>query len=366
MALTPPSPAALLAAPKVLLHDHLDGGLRPETVIELADETGYTGLPTTDPGELAEWMKRGADRKDLVLYLDTFAHTTGVMQTAESIHRVARECAEDLAADGVVYAEVRFAPELHLERGLSMDEVLEAVTAGFMAGSEGTPLTIRSICSAMRQADHSLEVAQLAVKWRDQGVVGFDIAGPEHGFPPDDHLLAFQFARRKNFHFTIHAGEAYGPPSIWKALQWCGAERLGHGVRIIDDIEIGPDGEASLGSLASYIRDRRVPLEVCPSSNLHTGVVDDLADHPIKLFKDLKFRVTLNTDNRLMSDISMTKEMQNMVDVFGWDLLDMQWLTVNAMKSAFLPFDERLVLINDVIKPTYAQMMAADGGYPPR
>ena len=351
-----PTPEAILSAPKVLLHDHLDGGLRPQTVIDLADETGYSGLPTTNPDELAEWMKRGADRKDLVLYLDTFAHTTGVMQTAESLHRVARECAEDLSADGVVYAEVRFAPELHTENGLSMDAVLEAVTSGFADGSADTPLTIRTLCSAMRQNNNSLEVAQLAVAWRDRGVVGFDIAGPEKGFPPDDHLLAFQFLERENFHFTIHAGEAYGPPSIWKALQFCGAERLGHGVRIIDDIEIDDDGEAHLGRLADFIRDRRIPLEVCPSSNLHTGVVDDLADHPIKLFKDLKFRVTLNTDNRLMSNISMSKEMQNMVDVFGWDMLDMQWLTVNAMKSAFLPFDERLVLINDVIKPTYARL----------
>lgn len=343
-------------APKVLLHDHLDGGLRPETVIELADETGYPNLPTTDPSELAEWMKRGADRKDLVLYLDTFAHTTGVMQTADSLHRVARECAEDLIADGVVYAEIRFAPELHVDRGMSMDEVLEAVTAGFADASRDTPLTIRTICSAMRQMSNSLEVSQLAVRWRDQGVVGFDIAGPEAGFPPDDHMLAFQYAQRENFHFTIHAGEAYGPRSIWKALQFCGAERLGHGVRIIDDITMDPDGGATLGRLAHYIRNRRIPLEVCPSSNLHTGVVDTLADHPIKLFKDLKFRVTLNTDNRLMSDISMTAEMRNMVEVFGWDLLDLQWLTVNAMKSAFLPFDERLALINNVIKPTYAAL----------
>jgi adenosine deaminase len=351
-----PTPQDILAAPKVLLHDHLDGGLRPTSVIELADEFGYSGLPTTDPAELAEWMKRGADRKDLVLYLDTFAHTVGVMQTREALHRVARECAEDLIADGVVYAEIRFAPELHVEQGLTMDDVLEAVTAGFADGSANSPLTIRTICSAMRQNNLSLEVSQLAVRWRERGVVGFDIAGPEKGFPPDDHVIAFQYAERENFHFTIHAGEAYGPPSIWKALQWCGAERLGHGVRIIDDIEVGGDGELRLGRLAHYIRDRRIPLEVCPSSNLHTGVVDDLADHPIKLFKDLKFRVTLNTDNRLMSDISMTKEMQNMVDVFGWDMLDMQWLTVNAMKSAFLPFDERLVLINEVIKPRYAEL----------
>ena len=242
-----PTPDELLAAPKVLLHDHLDGGLRPETVIELADETGYAGLPTTNAAELAEWMKRGADRKDLVLYLDTFAHTTGVMQTPDSLHRVARECAEDLAADGGVYAEVRFAPELHTEQALTMDDVVEAVTAGFEAGSADTALTIRTICSAMRQNENSLAVSELAVRWRDRGVIGFDIAGPENGFPPDDHMPAFQLAQRENFHFTIHAGEAYGPKSIWKALQWCGAERLGHGVRIIDDISIDGDGQAHLG-----------------------------------------------------------------------------------------------------------------------
>lgn len=351
-----PTRSEIDAAPKVLLHDHLDGGLRPTTVIELADELGYHGLPTTNPDELAIWMRRGADRKDLVLYLETFAHTVGVMQTADSLHRVARECAEDLAADGVVYAEVRFAPELHVENGLSMDDAVEAVTSGFADASAGTPLTIRTICSAMRHLYRSLEVSQLAVKWRDQGVIGFDIAGPEKGYPPDDHMLAFQYAQRENFHFTIHAGEAYGPASIWKALQWCSAERLGHGVRIVDDIEIAEDGTASLGRLADYIRDCRIPLEVCPSSNLHTGVVDDLADHPIKLFKELQFRVTLNTDNRLMSNVSMSDEMWNMVQVFGWDLADMQWLTVNGMKSAFLPFDERLILINEVIKPTYAKM----------
>ena len=209
-----PTRSEIDAAPKVLLHDHLDGGLRPTTVIELADELGYHGLPTTNPDELAIWMRRGADRKDLVLYLETFAHTVGVMQTADSLHRVARECAEDLAADGVVYAEVRFAPELHVENGLSMDDAVEAVTSGFADASAGTPLTIRTICSAMRHLNRSLEVSQLAVKWRDQGVIGFDIAGPEKGYPPDDHMLAFQYAQRENFHFTIHAGEAYGPASI--------------------------------------------------------------------------------------------------------------------------------------------------------
>lgn len=354
----PPTLERIRQVPKVLLHDHLDGGLRPETIIEIADQVGYTGLPTTDPGELTTWMLRGANRKDLTLYLETFAHTVAVMQTRVGIERVARECAEDLAADGVVYAEVRFAPELHTEQGLSIDDAIEAVLAGFAAGAAGTELTIRAICSAMRHQNNSLEVAQAAVRWRDQGVVAFDIAGPEDGFPPDDHILAFQYCHRENFHITIHAGEAYGPRSIWKALQFCGAERLGHGIRIMEDMTRSADGERDLGRLAHYVRDRRIPLEVCPTSNVNTGVVDDIADHPIAELIDLRFRVTLNTDNRLMSGVSMSSEMAALVEAFdyGWDRL--RWLTVNAMKSSFLPFRERLQVIEQVIKPRYAPLEA--------
>ncbi len=354
----PPTPERIRRAPKVVLHDHLDGGLRPVTIVELADETGYRDLPTTDVDELTTWMRRGANRKDLTLYLETFAHTVGVMQTADAIRRVARECAEDLAADGVVYAEVRFAPELHTERGLGLDDAIEAVLDGFTAGSTGTGLTIRAICSAMRHLDRSFEVAQAAVRWRDRGVVGFDIAGPEDGYPPDDHLLAFQYCQRENFHFTIHAGEAYGPRSIWKAIQFCGAERLGHGIRIIEDMTRDPDGERHLGRLAHYLRDRRIPLEVCPTSNVNTGVVDSIADHPIDELIQLRFRVTVNTDNRLMSGVTMTSELAALVDAFGYDWARLRWLTVNAMKSSFLPFRERLALIEQVVKPGYAPLEA--------
>jgi adenosine deaminase len=354
----PPTLERIRQAPKVLLHDHLDGGLRPETIIEIADQIGYTDLPATDPDELTAWMRRGANRKDLTLYLETFAHTVAVMQTREGIERVARECAEDLAADGVVYAEVRFAPELHTDLGLSLDDAIEAVLAGFAAGSADTALTIRAICSAMRHQNNSLEVAQAAVRWRDEGVVAFDIAGPEDGFPPDDHLLAFQYCHRENFHITIHAGEAYGPRSIWKALQYCGAERLGHGIRIIEDITLAEDGERELGRLAHYVRDLRIPLEVCPTSNVNTGVVDDIADHPIADLIDLRFRVTVNTDNRLMSGVTMSSEMEALAGAFdyGWDRL--RWLTVNGMKSSFLPFRERLQIIEQVIKPRYAPLEA--------
>jgi adenosine deaminase len=344
-------------APKVLLHDHLDGGLRPVTVVELAGEHGYDKLPTTDVDSLAAWFNRGAKRNDLVLYLETFAHTVGVMQHPDALERVAFECAQDLAADGVVYAEVRFAPELHTEAGLSLQEVLDAVLLGFERGSAGTDLTIYAICSAMRTAAHSLEIAELAVRNRDRGVVGFDIAGAEAGYPPSRHLDAFQYVMRENFHSTIHAGEAFGLPSIWEALQYCHAARLGHGVRIVDDIT-GPPGDEQLGPLASYVRDRRVCLELCPTSNVNTGVCGSIAEHPIGLLRRLRFRVTLNTDNRLMSDTSMTNEMQQLRAAFGWGLDDLEWLTINAMKSAFAPFPERLKIINGLIKPRYALLNA--------
>ena len=351
-------PEALRRAPKVLLHDHLDGGLRPSTIVELADADGYPGLPTSDPAELTRWMRRGADRKDLVLYLETFAHTVGVMQTPDALARVARECAEDLADDGVVYAEVRFAPEQHLQRGLSLDAVVEAVVGGFADGSVGRPITVRTLVTAMRTAARSLEIAELAVRWRDRGVVGFDIAGAEAGFPPTRHLDAFEHVRRENFHLTIHAGEAFGLPSIWEALQICGAERLGHGVRIVDDIEA--DGqELRLGRLAALVRDKRVPLELCPTSNVHSGAAASIADHPIGVLTRLGFRVTLNTDNRLMSATTMTREMEQLVDAFGWGWQELYRITSNGIKSAFLPFDERAAILRDVIKPAYAELGAA-------
>jgi adenosine deaminase len=347
-------------APKVLLHDHLDGGLRPTTVIELAREVGYEGLPTTDPDALARFFTSGADRKSLELYLEGFAHTVAVMQTRDALIRVAQECAEDLAADGVVYAEVRYAPELSTNNGLTHDEVVEAVLEGFRRGSRATGIEMGMIVTAMRQYARSVEIAELAVRHRDHGVVGFDVAGPEVGFPPTRYLDAFQLIHRANFHVTIHAGEAFGLPSIWEALQWCGAERLGHGVRIADDIEVLPDGEIRLGRLASYVRDRRVPLEMCPTSNVHTGAVRSIEEHPIGLLRRLRFRITLNTDNRLMSGVSMSSEFAALDAAFGIGLGEMEWLTINAMKSAFAPFDERLRLINEIVKPGYARLRAED------
>jgi len=346
------------AVPKVLLHDHLDGGLRPSTVIELAEETGYPDLPSHDPDELTKILTAGAHRGHLNLYLDAFRHTVGVMQTTDALRRVARECAEDLAADGIVYAEVRFAPELHTERGLTLDEVVRAVLAGFAEGSANRPIRVYALLTAMRTAARSLEIAELAVRHRDNGVVGFDIAGAEAGWPPSRHLDAFQYLKRENFHITIHAGEAFGLPSIWEAVQWCGTERLGHGVRIVDDVEISPEGVVRLGRLAAYVRDRRIPLEMCPTSNVQTGAARSIAEHPIRILRQLQFRVTVNTDNRLMSQVTLSSEFHRLAEVFGYGWTDVEWLTINAMKSAFAGFDERLRLINTVIKPGFATARA--------
>ncbi|GAA1224074.1 adenosine deaminase [Kitasatospora nipponensis] len=358
-----PTADQIRRAPKVLLHDHLDGGLRPETIVELAAACGYQGLPTTDPAKLGIWFREAADSGSLVRYLETFAHTCAVMQTRDALVRVAADCAEDLAADGVVYAEVRYAPEQHLEAGLSLDEVVEAVNEGFRLGeanarANGHRIKVGTLLTAMRHAARSQEIAELANRYRDAGVVGFDIAGAEAGHPPTRHQGAFDYLKGENNHFTIHAGEAFGLPSIWEALQCCGADRLGHGVRIIDDITVHEDGTVALGRLAAYVRDKRVPLEMCPTSNLQTAAASSYAEHPIGLLSRLKFRVTVNTDNRLMSGTSMSQEFAHLVEAFAYGLDDMQWFTVNAMKSAFLPFDERLAMINEVIKPGYAELKA--------
>ncbi len=357
------APDTIRQAPKALLHDHLDGGLRPATIVDLAAEYGYDDLPTTDVDELAAWFRRGADQKSLELYLDTFAHTVGVMQERDAIIRVASECAQDLAADGVVYAEVRMAPELCSARGLTLDEAVEAMLEGFRDGegraaAAGRPIAVSLLVTAMRQEGRSREVAECAIRWRDAGVVGFDIAGPEEGYRPTRHLDAFDLVRRENFHITIHAGESFGLPSIWEALQFCGAERLGHGVRIVDDITVHDDGSVTLGRLAAFVRDRRVPLEMCPTSNVHTGAAASISEHPFDLLRRLRFRVTVNTDNRLMSGVSVSSELAALDAAFGLGLGEMEWLTINALKSAFAPFDERLRLINEVVKPGYAHLRA--------
>ncbi|MGB3185971.1 MAG: adenosine deaminase [Ornithinimicrobium sp.] len=363
--------------PKVLLHDHLDGGLRAATILELADEQGYDELPASDTESLSRWFLDSADSGSLVRYLETFAHTVALMQTAAALTRVARECVLDLADDGVVYAEMRYAPEQHVRQGLDLDEVVSAVTAGLdegmaQAASAGQPIVVRSLLGAMRHAARSREIAELTVRHRAAGVAGFDIAGAEAGFPPTRHLDAFEYLQRENAHFTIHAGEAFGLPSIWEAIQYCGTERLGHGVRIVDDLHRGDGGSVSegdidygrwtgeevagvqLGPLAAYVRDRRIPLEMCPSSNLQTGAANSVAEHPITLLARLRFRITLNTDNRLMSGTSMSREMGLLVEQAGWEVSDLRRVTIDAMKSAFLAYDQRRLLIDSVILPGYA------------
>jgi adenosine deaminase len=372
---TEPTGDVYVAAPKVLLHDHLDGGLRPQTIVELAADSGHE-LPVENPERLGEWFVESAGSGSLERYLETFGHTVGVMQTGPALTRVARECVEDLAADGVVYAEVRYAPEQHLSHGLSLDEVVRAVQEGLEEGAHaaraaGRPIVVRQLLTAMRHQARSREIAELAVRYRDDGVAGFDIAGAEAGYPPTRHLDAFEYLQRENAHFTIHAGEAFGLPSIWQAIQWCGADRLGHGVRIIDDISLDGDGwhggpadtagTAKLGRLASYVRDKRIPLELCPSSNVQTGAVRSITEHPIGPLARLRFRVTVNTDNRLMSGTSMSQEMRLLAAAFGYGLPDLRWFTLNAMKSAFLPFDERLALIDGVVKPGYDALAASIG-----
>jgi adenosine deaminase len=359
---TPLTLEMIQQAPKALLHDHLDGGLRPATVVELAAQFGYDGLPTTDPDELATFFRTAAHSGSLVRYLEPFAHTVGVMQTPEALHRVALECVADLAADSVVYAEIRFAPELHIDGGLSLDAVVDAVLAGFADGekaaaAEGKTIVVRCLVTAMRHAARSREIAELAIRFRDQGVVGFDIAGAEAGYPPTRHLDAFEYMRNNNARFTIHAGEAFGLPSIHEAIAFCGADRLGHGVRIVDDIEVHDDTDATLGRLASILRDKRIPLEMCPSSNVQTGAVPSIAEHPFALLARLRFRVTVNTDNRLMSDTTMSQEMLRLVEAFGYGWSDLERFTINAMKSSFIPFRERLALIDEVIKPRYAVLI---------
>lgn len=348
--------ALLQKMPKVLLHEHLDGGLRPQTVIDLARELGYTELPTADAAELGAWFHRGANRGSLPLYLEGFRHTVAVMQTRHAIERVAFEFIEDMHADGVVYSEVRFAPCFHIQRGLTPEAVVQAALDGLTRGREKYGVRWGLIVCGMRDRTDSLEWAELAIDFRHRGVVGFDLAGEEAGYPPKKHVEAFQAIQRANFYSTLHAGEAFGVASIWQALQICGAHRLGHATRLTDDMTIVDGKLIELGSLAQYILDRRIPLELCLSSNVHTGAVDRIENHPFLMYFQRGFRVTLNTDDRLMSDTTMTKEFKVAVDVFGLRFDDLEKLSLNAIKSAFLHHDDRIKLIYDVIKPGYAAL----------
>jgi adenosine deaminase len=358
--LLPGGGVVINALPKISLHDHLDGGLRPQTIIELADDVGFE-LPSTDATELGAWFAEKSDSGSLVEYLKTFDITTGVMQTREGLTRVAREFVQDLAADGVIYGEIRWAPEQHLARGLSLDEVVEAVQEGLEAGtadvrSERGSIRVGQLVSAMRHADRGLEIAQLAVRHRDNGVVGFDIAGAEAGFPASNLRDAFDFLAQNFLPTTVHAGEADGLDSIRSALFDGRALRLGHGVRIAEDIrQERSDDEntyVTLGPVAQWVKDREIPLELSPQSNLQTGAIaqwgDDLIDHPFDVLYQLGFKVTVNTDNRLMSNTSLSKELALLSQTFGYDLTDLEVFQLNAASAAFLPLEEREDLADQV------------------
>lgn len=342
--------------PKVSLHDHLDGGLRPQTIIELAAEIGLT-LPATDADALGAWFAEQSNSGSLVDYLKTFDITTAVMQHRAGLERVAREAVVDLAADGVIWAELRWAPEQHLGGGMSLDEVVEAVQAGIDAGIDeaaaaGNAIGVGQLVSAMRHNNRGLEIAELALRHRTNGVVGFDIAGPEAGFPPSRFADAFALLAREMFPATVHAGEADGLESIRSALVDGHALRLGHGVRLAEDIDIARQDDdhtfVTLGRIAEWVRDRQIALETSPSSNLQTGAIaawgDDMTDHPFDVLYQLGFAVTVNTDNRLMSGTSLTRELALLSDAFGYDLDDIEQFQLNAAAAAFCPIDEREAL----------------------
>ena len=340
------------ALPKALLHDHLDGGLRVQTVIELAAESGYGDLPSTDVAELTDWFHQD-DSGSLEKYLEAFDHTFGVMQTQESIRRVAYEAGVDLAADGVIYAEVRFAPSLHTFGGLRREDAIEAVLDGFAGAASETGIVLYAIASALRQETDSVEVANAAVQFADQGLVAFDLAGPEAGFPADDHEPACRLASEHGLGLTIHAGEAYGPHSMWRALAHCGAQRLGHGTQIIDDVKI-VDGEiVELGALARRVRDHRVPLEVSITSNFDCGIFELGFEHPLGALYRAGFNVSINTDNRLMSTTMPSTEYQLAIEEFDLTPADISEITVNAIDAGFGDYPTRKRLIDEVVVPGY-------------
>ncbi|MEZ6014130.1 MAG: adenosine deaminase [Planctomycetota bacterium] len=345
--------------PKVLLHEHLDGCLRPATVLELAAASGYEGLPKVTAARLGDWFFEGADQGSLPKYIEGFRHTIAVLQSAAALERVAFELCEDLAAEHVVYFEVRFAPIFHTGAGLGLDAVMEAVLAGLRRGQRAFGIESGLIVCALRNlgAALSLELAELAVAWFNRGCVGFDLAGEEAGHPAKHHLEAFQLIKRSNGNITIHAGESFGPESIWQALQYCGAHRIGHGTRLIEDLAVYEGKVVQVGPLARYVLDHRIPIECCLQSNVHTGAVRRIEEHPFRFFLDLEFRVTLNTDNRLMSRTTMTDEFRVAHDVFGCGLRELERVTVNAMKSAFFPYAERCRVIRERIQPGYAALL---------
>jgi adenosine deaminase len=342
--------------PKVLLHDHLDGGLRPLTIIELAKDQNYKSLPTEDPGELQNWFFNNANAGSLPEYLKGFQHTIAVMQTPEALERVAYEMMEDMKSENIVYIETRFAPIFHVNKKFHYNDVVNSVLKGLERGKKDFDVHYGLILCAMRNMKISQEIAELAIDFRERGVVGFDLAGEEGGYPPKKHIEVFHYIQRENFNITIHAGEGFGKESIWQAIQWCGAHRIGHGTRLIEDIAVSDGKVIKMGTLTQYILDKRIPLEICLSSNLHTGLIKNYFEHPFGLLFKKRFRVTLNTDNRLMSNTTLSKEFKIAYLNFNLVFDDFEKLSINAMKSAFIPYNDRFDIIYNKLKFGFNQI----------
>ena len=324
----------LVRLPKVVLHDHLDGALRPSTIVELAAEQGYRGLPTTNVAELAEWFDQGMPGNSLETYLETFVHTVALMQREDAIRRVTREWVEDVAAEGVVYGEVRVAPELLTTGGLSMDRVVDVIVDELESSGRVNGVVARLICCAMRTEDNSLAVARIVADRVGSTVVAFDLAGSERGGPASRHKEAIDLVHAAGGKVTLHAGEGDGVESIRQAAVECRAHRLGHGVRIIEDIDFsGP--VPRFGAVAQFVHERQIHLEVCPTSNVHTGLYPALADHPITVLVELGFSVSVSPDNRLMSRTSVTRELSQLMTVHGWDERRVNDVTDAARHAAF-------------------------------
>jgi adenosine deaminase len=343
---------ALQAFPKVSLHDHLDGGLRPETIMELAAAVGYV-LPADTPDDLGRWFADSADSGSLERYLATFEHTLAVTQTAASLRQVASEYVADLASDGIIYGEARWAPEQHMRAGLTKAQAVEAVRDGLAEGvatcrKRGYEIEVRQLLTAMRQAEPTRDVAELVLRYRQDSVAGFDIAGPERGYPASRYLASFQLLRRYNAYYTIHAGEADSCRSIWEAVQVCGANRIGHGVSIVENIQSDGRGNEVLGDFAAYVLNAQIPLEMCPSSNVQTGAVSSISEHPMHRLDRLGFRVTVNADNRLMSATTLTREFALLAEAFDYSMEDIRRLGINAAKSVFAPYGVRKALVRRI------------------
>lgn len=369
----------LATLPKVSLHDHLDGSVRPATLIEIAVEQG-TGdvLPSDDPDEVERWLRGDSEAGRPFGHEELFALLCSVMQTPETLRRVAAEYVATATADGVVYAESRWAPEKHQVRGMSLDDAVLAVAAGFedgmaAAAAAGHHIVVRQLLCGMRNTARSTEIAELTVRHRGNGVVGYDLAGMEAGYPARDHVEAYRVIREANMAATCHTGEGDGVRSVWESVQLCHTLRLGHGTRLIEDVAIGgravevgeavkvweehDRGDVALGPVATYVRDHQLPLEQCPTSNSR-WVVPGIEHHTVDMFKRLGFNVTVNPDNRMLSGTSVTGELRLLGDTFGWGIDDFRDVTVHAIEAAFVDLDTRAHLRDEIILPAYARASA--------